>query len=604
MTDREALATAIADHPREDAPRFAYADWLEEHGQPSRAEFVRLQCQAAQQRPGTVARADALRAAEDLRAEHEADWLGEWASRLVTWEYRRGFIWKVRMTAQAFLAHGEDLFRAEPVRRLEVVKAPTGWTCDHGDPLDGPAIREVVAHHAFGRVREIAVVNRFGHEDVETWLVALAAATHVTKLRSFGPCTGFRLHNEFSDRFGLNESAVAAFCGAPHLRSLRSLDLGSCPLREIPDKDALAAHVAGAPFARNLRRLNLSQCRLTGVGFRRLASDPVFGRLRALNVQYNAAEEPEPWADLFQSRTLTDIRAFSLGADRLTEYAGSPLASRVRDLTVSWGGEFDEEGGDGREVWARLISTAPPPHRLHLHNHNPGRAAFAALRKSRWLRNVRDLAIQSDSQGGVYGGRLGGVRSLFRPTAMPRLTKLDLHEVGSRDLLETLGAWPGLSRLESLDLADDYHGRLRPANFPASHPLPCLHDLRGVIISADEDVERFLALPGLENLTSLHLSFLGHYDTATHRYTDAIFLTEAAADHLLRSERLSRVTDLTLGFGYTRRIEFHVAPQFADPTLMPRLQKLYLYVSRDGTSTDRPRIEGVRARFGLRLLAW
>jgi hypothetical protein len=37
---------------------------------------------------------------------------------------------------------------------------------------------------------------------------------------------------------------------------------------------------------------------------------------------------------------------------------------------------------------------------------------------------------------------------------------------------------------------------------------------------------------------------------------------------------------------------------------MPRLRTLVLYVGRDGTSTDRPEIAGVRTRFGLRLIAW
>jgi uncharacterized protein (TIGR02996 family) len=602
MNDREALIAAIAADPKEDTPRLALADWLEEHGESARAAFVRLQYQAARLRPGTTPRADAIRAAEDLRAEHEADWLGEWADRLVTWEYRRGFIWKVRMTAEQFLTHGEELFRTEPVRRLEVVKVPTGWTCDHGDPLEGPAIREVVAHPAFGRVREIAVVNRFGREDVDTWLAALASARHVTNLRAFGPCTGFQMHNEYSDRFGLGEEVVTAFSRAPHLASLRSLDLGSCPLREVPDKNALLVRIATSAFARNLRRLNLSHCRLTGAALERLATDPVFARLRSLNVTWNAWDEPSAWEALFQSRTLNALRSFEIVAARLPEYAESPLAARVLYLTVCGTDELHPQRS--RAAWMKLIAEAPPPRGLELGCHNPGKAAFAAMRKTRWLRNVRELAIKSDSQGGVYHGRRAGVRSLFGAKAMARLTHLDLHEVGSPDVLQTLGGWPGLSRLESLDMGDDYHGRLSPSLFPADHPLTCLNDLRGVIISTDEDVKRFLTLPGLENLTSLQLSFLGHYDRTIHRYTDAIVLTEAAVDRLIRSERLSRITDLTLGFGYTRRIEFYLAPQFADPNLMPRLQKLYLYVGRDGSSEDRPPVDGLRARFGLRLVAW
>jgi uncharacterized protein (TIGR02996 family) len=49
---------------------------------------------------------------------------------------------------------------------------------------------------------------------------------------------------------------------------------------------------------------------------------------------------------------------------------------------------------------------------------------------------------------------------------------------------------------------------------------------------------------------------------------------------------------------------FHIASQFADPAVMPRLRTLHLYVSRDSTSADRPGIAGVRAWLGLRLIAW
>ena len=46
-SDEEGLLAAIRDNPDDDTPRLAYADWLQEHGQDDRAEFIRLQCAAA-----------------------------------------------------------------------------------------------------------------------------------------------------------------------------------------------------------------------------------------------------------------------------------------------------------------------------------------------------------------------------------------------------------------------------------------------------------------------------------------------------------------------------------------------------------------------------
>ena len=47
MTDAAALLAAIRHAPDDDAPRLVYADWLEEHGQPERAEFIRVQVESA-----------------------------------------------------------------------------------------------------------------------------------------------------------------------------------------------------------------------------------------------------------------------------------------------------------------------------------------------------------------------------------------------------------------------------------------------------------------------------------------------------------------------------------------------------------------------------
>jgi uncharacterized protein (TIGR02996 family) len=43
MSDEEALLKAIIAHPGDDTPRLIYADWLEEHDEPLRADFIRTQ---------------------------------------------------------------------------------------------------------------------------------------------------------------------------------------------------------------------------------------------------------------------------------------------------------------------------------------------------------------------------------------------------------------------------------------------------------------------------------------------------------------------------------------------------------------------------------
>jgi len=48
--DYDALLRTILANPGDDAPRLVLADWLQEHGQTERAEFIRVQCALAQSR--------------------------------------------------------------------------------------------------------------------------------------------------------------------------------------------------------------------------------------------------------------------------------------------------------------------------------------------------------------------------------------------------------------------------------------------------------------------------------------------------------------------------------------------------------------------------
>jgi uncharacterized protein (TIGR02996 family) len=96
MTPDDAFLADIIANADDDAPRLVYADWLEDHGQPDRAAFVRVQCQLARLpeddalRPDT--RREGLEAKErELLARHGPQWLGPLHSPLLHWKFRRGF---------------------------------------------------------------------------------------------------------------------------------------------------------------------------------------------------------------------------------------------------------------------------------------------------------------------------------------------------------------------------------------------------------------------------------------------------------------------------------------------------------------------------------
>jgi uncharacterized protein (TIGR02996 family) len=73
VSQRQDFLEAIAADPDDDAPRLAFADWLEEQGDP-RGEFIRVQCALAGLPPDDPRRADLARREEEIFAAQGAGW--------------------------------------------------------------------------------------------------------------------------------------------------------------------------------------------------------------------------------------------------------------------------------------------------------------------------------------------------------------------------------------------------------------------------------------------------------------------------------------------------------------------------------------------------
>lgn len=151
MNERAALLRAICEQPDDDTVRLAFADWLEEHGEAERGEFIRLQMELVhlrasgyhcyhdltqpehcemcvrQKRAKELAIADA-----GGRCQWEV-WHGlpddvGWACLNLTGEpperlrgqgnwfrFDRGFPSEIRLSQASFLKHARDIFAAQPV---------------------------------------------------------------------------------------------------------------------------------------------------------------------------------------------------------------------------------------------------------------------------------------------------------------------------------------------------------------------------------------------------------------------------------------------------------------------------------------------------------
>jgi uncharacterized protein (TIGR02996 family) len=133
MTEDEAFLRAILEDPADDGVRLIYADWLEEHGQAERAEFLRLQCArrdtARQWALAYKYRESWFRSVLGMRWADPVQWrLGEPVDiglfdeghrvPVVELQVRRGFVQAVSLSLDDFQRCAAHLFRSQPVTQV------------------------------------------------------------------------------------------------------------------------------------------------------------------------------------------------------------------------------------------------------------------------------------------------------------------------------------------------------------------------------------------------------------------------------------------------------------------------------------------------------
>lgn len=167
MTDREAFIAAIVASPGDDLPRLAFADWLDEHDEPERAEFIRVGCEKEEWRQrnpggpcclwGECRGCELGRRETELFAARGGEWFGHLSASLryvqindadhpdelfvlnfrLPGEHRgvvrRGLLHTVRGPLAALREHLPALTAVQPVERVEVTdREPTPIDGDRG----------------------------------------------------------------------------------------------------------------------------------------------------------------------------------------------------------------------------------------------------------------------------------------------------------------------------------------------------------------------------------------------------------------------------------------------------------------------------------------
>jgi uncharacterized protein (TIGR02996 family) len=327
MTHDEAFLQAIIETPDDDTPRLVYADWLEEHGDADRAEFIRAQVQL-----GCLLEEDPRRPALKLRerallSEHEATWAGPFRGRVESWKFRRGFVEQITTGAAKFLTQTEQLFRLAPIRHVRLRRAT--W-CLHR-LAECPFLGRLTGLDLGGNGHRPGGANFL----LPSGFRALAASPYLQRLTTL-----------LLFATNINVFDLQHLVSAPALKGLTTLDLGG------NDLGAAAARVlASAPSLGRLTALRLHRAQLGNAGVRLLAASPYLTRLTDLDLCWNDLGGPAA-AALADAPNLAglvrlDLRMNSLSIAGAKALAASPHLRRLQRLAVTW-------SYLAAEVWAVL----------------------------------------------------------------------------------------------------------------------------------------------------------------------------------------------------------------------------------------------------------
>jgi uncharacterized protein (TIGR02996 family) len=420
----EVFLRAIAEEPLEDIHRLALADWLEEHGQTPRAEFIRAQCRLAQMGYGHAMEAHLHELANRLYGKHSKEWLaglprGGGVRLDIEQSFNRGMLECASSTAKMRRQTYELLFGSVDVRAL----AFHSWTGQQlRQFLEMPWLSRLVSLHLSlnwsgggsagdddllqAKSSALTGLSYLGLDDLRydgrysITLLESLDLPHLTELYLSG-------HE-------LGEHGASALAHCPALGRVQELGLNLL--------DILLDEIepfAKSPALVNLARLRLRSCGMTGRTVAALGDAAAFSRLRSLSLY------------------LTDI-----GTPGIKALAASSLLRGLSSLVLNAIGL--------RRDGVRALARSPGVKGLRLlsltHNEHIGHEGIRILADSPYLTSLETLDLSFVAMGKK------AVDALAHAPALASVTALSLRGNRLGDAATELAGSPYLHRLSFLDL--------------------------------------------------------------------------------------------------------------------------------------------------------
>lgn len=347
MTTERDLLEAVAANPLDDGPRLVFADWAEEHGDPERAEFIRLQIRLAGMDEYDPDFKRLSKRESELLRGNDFRWKIQGLSK-GRQEFHRGFVNFIWTSADWLTVDDEIIDRASTVTSLRVSGV------DH-------RLDEIAKLPFLQRLRQLDLSNNT--------LPARDQLLHFFERTNLRELSSLAIRNNM-----LWPEQLASLASHPSFPRLHSLDVSGNPLGD------------------------------EGMGI--VANERAFRELRTLVFQSNRLDIShavhEPGATfLAETKTLTHLRHLDLDGHKIGEGGATAIGSSVELSALEWLDLSENDIGLVDDHWADAFirnSALASLRILRLHKNRIGRNARQILDRWKSDRKGRILDLESANQ--------------------------------------------------------------------------------------------------------------------------------------------------------------------------------------------------------------
>ncbi len=254
----QAFLEAILECPDDDAPRLIFADWLDEHGDADRAEFIRIQCALAGNDLPEQRRADFDRRQQLLLDRCGKEWARPLRRLVRSWSFHRGFIDGIVVWNDRFLDAAKRIFRRAPIRHLKIQYDPQGIA------------KPIAALAEIEQLNLLHALDLSGNRLDSRHVRALIVSDHLTRLTELDLS-----HNRIGD------SGMRALAESPVLSRLERLilhgnDVGPTGMRALGQS---ILRLSESSEGLRLRLVDLRHNNLGAAGQRVVADSPLLRQI-------------------------------------------------------------------------------------------------------------------------------------------------------------------------------------------------------------------------------------------------------------------------------------------------------------------------------------